>query len=535
MCLASLLVLAGCGGSSSSGTSSQGATPVGTYDPNPKVLNIVAGSEQDKVLSDVVVPWCNKHGYTCHYTELGSVDQARLLQSGSAPYDAFWFASSVFEQLGNESNVLRDVQPMFITPIVFAGWKSEMQRLGLVGRNPSIGDIIKLVESKQTTTWATNPTQSNSGATALFAFLNYFAGNKPSTQLTTQQLNTPAVQNGIKQFIRSIAKTPPSTGTMMDDCVAHPTVCKTLFTYEDLVIEKDQELTSQGKEPLYAVYPTGGLAISDAPLGFLPHGNDPAKEQAFLALQHYILSPEGQAKVEAFGRRPHTSIGLSLPGADPKVFNPDWGIKADVSGPIVHYPDAAVIQTALDNYQLSYRSPVDAYYCIDGSGSMADNGGWDGVHSAAELLFDPAQESKYLLQISSLDHTTVDIFDEGSKARWTVVGNKPSDLLGLRNDIQQQQPGGNTGIFKCLDRAAAKFRASPGSGLKRLVILMTDGQDNQGGNTDAIAALHVPVIAIGFGSDADNGTLQDIANATGGAAFSSANVVSALRQATGYK
>ena len=139
MCLASLLVLAGCGGSSSSGTSSQGATPVGTYDPNPKVLNIVAGSEQDKVLSDVVVPWCNKHGYTCHYTELGSVDQARLSQSGSAPYDAFWFASSVFEQLGNGSNVLRDVQPMFITPIVFAGWKSEMQRLGLVGRNRGSG------------------------------------------------------------------------------------------------------------------------------------------------------------------------------------------------------------------------------------------------------------------------------------------------------------------------------------------------------------------------------------------------------------
>ncbi len=534
LCAVPLLVLAGCGGGSSS-TTSQGATTVGTYDSNPKVLNIVAGSEQDKVLSDVVVPWCNQHGYTCHYTELGSVDQARLLQSGNAPYDAFWFASSVFEQLGNQSSVLRDVQPMFITPIVFAGWKDEMQRLGLVGRNVSIGDIIKLVESKRTTTWATNPTQSNSGATALFAFLNYFAGNKPSTQLTMQQLNTAGVQSGIRQFIRSIAKTPPSTGTMMDDCIAHPDVCKTLFTYEDLVIEKDQELARQGKQPLYAVYPTGGLAISDAPLGFLPHGNSPDKEQAFLALQRYLLSPEGQAKVEAFGRRPHTSIGLSLAGADPKVFNPDWGIKAAVNEPIVHYPDAPVIQAALDNYQLSYRSPVDAYYCVDGSGSMADNGGWDGVHNAAEILFDPAQESKYLLQISSLDRTTVDIFDQGSKARWTVVGNKPSALLGLRNDIQQQQPGGNTGIFKCLDRAAAQFRASPNSGLKRLVILMTDGQDNEGGNTDAIAALHVPVIAIGFGSDADNGTLQDIANATGGAAFSSSNVVSALRQATGYK
>ena len=72
--------------------------------------------------------------------------------------------------------------------------------------------------------------------------------------------------------------------------------------------------------------------------------------------------------------------------------------------PIVHYPNAAVIQTALDNYQLSYRSPVSDYYCIDGSGSMGGNGGWDGVTNAAALLFDPAQESKYLLQISPHDH-----------------------------------------------------------------------------------------------------------------------------------
>jgi Ca-activated chloride channel family protein len=535
LCAVALLVvvLGGCGGSSSS--SSSASTTVSAYDGNGKVLNLVAGSEQQKVLSDVVVPWCRQHGYTCRYTLLGSVDQARLLQSGNAPYDAFWFASSVFEQLGNQSNVLKDVQPMFITPIVFAGWKSEMQRLGLVGHNVTIGDVVKLVESKQTTTWATNPTQSNSGATALFAFLNHFAGNPPTTQLSMAQLGTPRVQNGIKQFIRAIAKTPPSTGTMMDDCVAHPDQCKTLFTYEDLVIEKDQELARQGHEPLYAVYPQGGLAISDAPLGFLPHGSNPAKEQTFLALQRYLLSPAGQAKVEAFGRRPHTSIGLSLSGADPNVFNPAWGIQATVNAPIVHYPNATVIQTALDNYQLSYRSPVSDYYCIDASGSMGDNGGWDGVSNAAGLLFDPAQEAKYLLQISPRDITTVDVFNEGVKGSWTVNGNQSSKVLGLRDSIRALGPGGETGIFHCLDRAATHFRAEPSQGLKRLVILMTDGMDNQGGDTNAIVALHIPVIAIGFGSDADMGTLQRIANETGGSAFRATDVVQALRQATGYK
>ena len=116
-----------------------------------------------------------------------------------------------------------------------------------------------------------------------------------------------------------------------------------------------------------------------------------------------------------------------------------------------------------------------------------------------------------------------------------VVDLTPGRLLALRDDIQGQQPGGDTGIFRCLDRAAAHFQAEGNDHLKRLVILMTDGQDNAGGNTDAIAALHIPVIAIGFGQDADIGTLQAIANATHGAEFPATDVVQALRQATGYK
>jgi Ca-activated chloride channel family protein len=250
--LALLPLAAACGGPGGGGGTL--AHPPTAPNTDSKVLNIVAGSEQQKVLDEVVVPWCKDHGITCNYTLLGSVDQARLLAGGNAPYDAFWFASSVFEQLGDAANQLRDVQPMFTTPIVFAGWRSEMQRLGLTGRDDvTIDDILKVVTSGKTTVWATNPTQSNSGATALFSFLDYFAGNKPGQQVTLDQLNEPKVKQGITRFIRSIARTPPSTGTMMSDCIANDKVCKTMFTYEDLVIEKNQELVKAGHEPLYMV------------------------------------------------------------------------------------------------------------------------------------------------------------------------------------------------------------------------------------------------------------------------------------------
>jgi Ca-activated chloride channel homolog len=530
------LAAAACGGSGGGG-GGPAAAPPAKPDSNPKVLNIVAGSEQQKVLDEVVVPWCKKHGITCNYTLLGSVDQARLLASGTAPYDAFWFASSVFEQLGDTANQLRDVQPMFTTPIVFAGWKSEMQRLGLTGSEVTIEDILKVVTSGKTTVWATNPTQSNSGATALFAFLNYFAGNKPGQQLTLDQLNDPKVKQGITRFIHSIARTPPSTGTMMDDCITFDKTCKTMFTYEDLVIEKNQELVKEGHEPLYMVYPRGSLAISDAPLGFLPHGDNPDKEATFKALLEYMLSPEAQAKVEAFGRRPYTSIGLSLPGADPKVFNPDWGVEPTVKEQTITYPDAAVIEQVLANYQLAYRRPVNSAYCLDGSGSMDSNGGWNGVEQSVKILFDPVTAAKYLLQISPKDRTTVLVFSDRINFRDTVNGNGDLLLAQLRQKLGAEKPGGGTAIYSCLQEATNELSQPGGDTRKKLIVLMTDGQNNAGLDhvPDNLKASQIPVIAIAYGDNADTGTLKDIATQTGGSFIASSDLVTALRNATAYK
>jgi Ca-activated chloride channel homolog len=512
------------------------------YDPAADALSIVAGSEQEAVFNEIVAPWCDSQKIKCTLTKLGSVDQARLLQdsSGDLPYDAFWFASKVFEQLGDQKHVLQDVQSMFTTPIVYAGWKPEMERLGFTGRDVSIEEILSTVESKQTTVWVTNPTQSNSGATVFFGFLNHFAGNGPGDALTAQQLSSKSVQDGITRFSQSFDHTPPSTGTLMEECVAQSRTCKTMFTYEALVIEYNKRLVAEGKDPLYTVYPKGSLAISDAPLGFLPHAgneNNAKKRENFKKLQAYLLSGEAQNKLLNLGRRPITSIGIDLPNAPKDTFDPDWGIRATLREQPITYPAVSVIQTALDNYQTLYRKPVDMYYCIDGSGSMAENNGWKGVQDAATLLFDPAESKKYLLQVNPKDRTVVDIFNDQTLFEpIRVDGNDAGELRGLKDSIVGASPGGQTGIYRCLGRAAEHFAATPPEGRKQLVALMSDGQDTEGGpeSVDQIARLSIPVIAIGFG-DADESTLRDIAGRTGGAFIGSDDLVGALRQATGYK
>lgn len=510
--------------------------------PRAGTLRIVAGSEQQSVADTIVKPWCAARRYTCEVTLKGSVDQARMLAGGSRDYDAYWFASSVFLQLGDRSNALQDVRPMFLTPVVFAAWRSEMTRLGFAGRTDvPIADILAAVESGKTRVWITNPTQSNSGATVLLGFLNHFAGNGPGTPLTQQQLDSPAVEQGVTRFVKAMDQTPPSTGTLMTECVAHADQCRAMFTYEDLVIEKNAELVRAGREPLLVAYPRGSLAVSDAPLGFLPQpGNDDAR-RIFTELQEHLLTDaDAQAALLKLGRRPAASVGLTLDNPDPAVFNPAWGIQGTINEQGIQYPSAPVIQAVLDRYQTRYRRPVAAYYCLDGSGSMGDNDGWTGIKAAATQVFDPEQAAQNFLQTHPQDVTTVAIFAGGvtGGSPWQVRGNDADALRGLVRDVADYEPEGGTDMYACLLRATAELTGQRNGDRKRLVVLMTDGQSSarqRGEALDALRSAGVPVVAIAFGRDADPRQLEEVAKATNGTFVRQDDLVAALRQAAGYK
>ncbi|MFJ6195403.1 VWA domain-containing protein [Micromonospora sp. NPDC092111] len=510
--------------------------------PATGTLRIVAGSEQESVVDTIVKPWCAARRYTCEVTFKGSVDQARMLAGGSRDQDAYWFASSVFLQLGDRANALRDVRPMFLTPVVFAAWRSEMTRLGFAGRTDvPIADILRAVESGETRVWITNPTQSNSGATVLLGFLNHFAGNGPGTPLTQQQLDSPAVEQGVTRFVKAMDQTPPSTGTLMTECLARPDQCRAMFTYEDLVIEKNAELVRAGREPLLVAYPRGSLAVSDAPLGFLPHdGNDGAR-RIFTELQDHLLKDaDAQAALLRLGRRPAASVGLSLDRPDPAVFNPQWGIQATINEQGIQFPPAPVIQAALDRYQTRYRRPVAAWYCLDGSGSMGENDGWTGIQAAAGQIFDPDQAALNFLQTHPQDSTTVAIFNGGltGGSPWQVQGDDGVALRDLAGRVTGYRPDGGTNMYACLSAAAQALAGPQPDDRKRLVVLMTDGQSNSRDRAAALAALRaagVPVVAIAFGRDADPSQLQEVAAATNGTFVRQDDLVAALRQAAGYK
>ena len=81
------------------------------------------------------------------------------------------------------------------------------------------------------------------------------------------------------------------------------------------------------------------------------------------------------------------------------------------------------------------------------------------------------------------------------------------------------------------------FRSYGSDPRKKTVVLMTDGQDGGHDDTaiDELAAMGIPVIAIGFG-DVDERDLRDVIVAkTNGTYIHKDNLVGALRDAAGFR
>ena len=139
-----------------------------------------------------------------------------------------------------------------------------------------------------------------------------------------------------------------------------------MVNYECLIIDANEQLIDEGKEPLYIVYPYDGLSIADSPLGYVDHDDD-KKEKAFLAFQEALMTPESQSAIEATGRR-ITANGVSEENKD--VFNSDWGIDTERILSPIQMPESGVLMNALNLYQTDFKKPSLNIYCLDFSGSM---------------------------------------------------------------------------------------------------------------------------------------------------------------------
>ncbi|WP_459128986.1 substrate-binding domain-containing protein [Guggenheimella bovis] len=523
LCLMTFLLVTGC-------TEQTSDTKPVLSTPGAKItLSIVSGSE-NKELVPILEKFVKEKKVNIDINYKGSLDIMRELSATDTPYDAVWPASSMWISMGDQTHNVKHVESTSINPVVFGVKKSLAEKLGFVGKDVSIKDILKAIEDGKLRFSMTSATQSNSGASAYIGFLYGLAGS-PEV-LTEEHLNDPELAKNVTELLSGVNRSSGSSEWLKELFLKGG--LDAMVNYESLIITTNQELEKRGEEPLYVIYPYDGLSIADSPLGYIDKG-DQKKEEAFLELQAYLLSKETQDEIQKTGRR--TGFTGVKPEND-KIFRADWGVDTKRILSPLKMPTAKVIDEALNLYQSRFKKPSLTIYLLDFSGSMYGEG-HDQLMKALEQIFIEANAKKNLLQGQPKDRNLVYLFSSSVIDEMESDGD-PKNLADLYEKITTYDTGGGTDIYRPIVQALEKLKGEDLSGYQPAIILLTDGQSNQSGTLEDVkrafeeTKLTIPVFSIMFG-EADKTQLDGLADLTKARVFDGrTNLIDAFRAVKGY-
>lgn len=494
-------------------------------------LVILSGSEND-TLEPILQEFEKENNVNVEMVYKGSVDIMLDLEKGDTDADVIWPANSLWITLGDTRHIIKHTKSIMTSPVVFGIRKSLARELGFIDKKVSVNDILGAINSGKLKFMMTSASQSNSGASAYIGFLYALLGN-PET-ITMDDLHNPRLNDNIRKLLSGINRSSGSSGWLKDLFLKGD--YDAMVNYESMIIEANQELVKQGKEPLYAVYPYDGLVIADSPLCYVNKG-DEKKEALYTKLQDYLLSEKVQAEIAGLGRR--TGLGGVSASYSPSVFNPDWGIDTQKILSPIRMPSAAVIREALNLYQTQFKKPSYTFFCLDFSGSMGGNGERM-LKEAMRTLLDQESAKQYLLQSSKEDVTVVMPFSDRVLGLWQVEGNDPAVLGDMLREIDAFSPGGSTDIYSPVIQAVDRIRSIDADKYIVSVVLMTDGESNTGSSfadlKSAWGALgkDIPVFSILFGSASEK-QLTAIADLTRARIFDGkADLIDAFKKVRGY-
>lgn len=295
-----------------------------------------------------------------------------------------------------------------------------------------------------------------------------------------------------------------------------------------------QNNTADGADALAALYPAEGSPVLDHPFITLA-GTDPVKAEAAAALLQYLTDADGLSALAANGLR--SPVDDAAPFATPEL-----GLRAEPPTALPP-PSMEDVGTTLRVWSgAAKRGKVLAV--MDISGSMAAQiAGTD--ETKMSLARSAALDSLPLFgSDSELGAWAYSTRLDGDKPYRELVPTGPmAGLIGgtprievLRSTLQQltYKPSGGTAIF---DTALAAYRKATADYDPRkinVIVLFTDGL-SEGPNAisqeQLIAELRaafnpkkpVRFITIAYGPDADSETLKQIADATQGKHYVSAD------------
>lgn len=426
-----------------------------------------------------------------YYGDLEIVDM--LNSDANKDYDGVWISNSIWLYMLDNSYLVSDSKSVGINPVVMAVTKSKAEALGFTKEDVRNVDILNAIRDKKLNYVMASVTKTNTGATAYLGFLNSLAGS-PEV-LSSEMLKDEKLVNDLRTFFQGVERV-SGDEAYLEDMFLNGNY-DAIIDYESSLINMNRKLISEGKEPLYLVYPLDGVAINDMPFGFIDRKMD--KKDKFEKILEFLRSEETAKKLESEGIR--TWYGGVKSDADVSAFKKEWGINTDDYLIPLKYPGKKVITEALDVYIEQLRKPTHTVFCLDVSGSMSGSG-IEELKDAMSYILDREKASKDRLQFSSNDKITILAFNaQVQSTSKTYFGDNTGQLI---NYVDNLTPYGGTNIYSASVEALKILEDTDSKQYTKTVILMTDGESNSGSLASlksyySLKNSDVPIYSIRFG------------------------------------
>ncbi|MBE3201365.1 MULTISPECIES: VWA domain-containing protein [Parafrankia] len=512
-------------------------------------LRILAGSEL-RDLDGLLDDFRRQTGIEVTLEYTGTLDAVDRITAGTTDADAAWLASDRYLRLAlgdapDRSGTIVDRATTMMSPVVL-GVRSELaRRFGWVDNKAvTWADVARKVAAGEFTYAMTSPSSSNSGFSALVGVAAALAGT--SDALTLDDIHPVALTS----FFAGQVLTAGSSGWLTDAFVRSATPIGGMINYESEILALNAGALRD--DPLTIVYPRDGVITADYPLQLL-HG-DAAHRGAYDRLVSWLRAPDVQRRIATTTYRRPAAPGVRL---DPAPW-PAPELPAQLPFPAT----SEIADHLLAAYQDEYRRPTHAIFVLDVSPSMrgerlellrstlrelagTGTGSGTGTDDTLEQRFARFRERERvtLITFSGTVHATLE---------FTVNDPQPgsADLAAISAAADGLTLGSGTAIYSALEAAyryVADSAAAPADGVAPLtsIVLMTDGENNQGTTADAFhssylalpdAARSVRTFTVVFG-DARVDEMRTIADWTGGAMFDArtSSLSEAFREIRGYQ
>lgn len=467
-----------------------------SYVNEDEIFRIISSTSTSK-LDEEIINYGEEIGIDVEIEHYGDLEIVDILNEDSTRYDAVWISNSIWLYMLENSYLVTDSKSIVINPVVMGIEKSKAEALGFVNKDVYNKDLLNAIKEGKLKYIMSSVTKTNTGATAYLSFLNNMAGS-PEV-LTEEMLKDEKLAEDLKAFFKGVQRVSGDEEYLTD--MFFNGDYNAMINYENTLIEINKKLTSLGKEPLYLIYPTDGVAINDMPFAYISNDSSNTKNREdFLKIQSYLRSDKMIKKMQDEGFR--SWYGGVNPNVNQSTFNKDWGIDTTKYLNDMKYPSKTVITKALNLYIEALRKPTHVVFCLDVSGSMSGDG-MEELKEAMTYILDYEEASKDNLQFSEKDKISIVTFnDEVARVYKTRFGSQTQEVI---TDIQYLRASGGTNIYDPTIAALDILKyETDDEEYTKTVILMTDGESNDGSFYDVQKYYHMnkettPIYSITFG------------------------------------